>query len=58
VATLASVDYTKLPRNYHWPSDTPDGLQWQTVEDAIAVCEAFLRARAVGGGLRSQAERS
>jgi hypothetical protein len=47
VATLASVDYTKLPLNYHWPSDTPDALHWQTVQDAIAVCEQFLRARAL-----------
>ncbi|HWC84898.1 MAG TPA: M28 family peptidase [Solirubrobacteraceae bacterium] len=46
VVTLASVDETKLPRNYHWPSDTPEGLRWQTVVDAIAVCESFLRLRA------------
>jgi Peptidase family M28 len=46
VATLASVDYTKLPLNYHWPSDTPDALHWQTARDAIDVCEQFLRSRA------------
>jgi hypothetical protein len=45
VATLASVDYTKLPLNYHWPSDTPQALHWQTIEHAIAVCERFLRTR-------------
>ena len=44
--TLASVDHTRLPRNYHWPTDTPDGLRWRTIEDAIAVCEQFLHARA------------
>jgi Iap family predicted aminopeptidase len=49
--TLASVDDTKLPRNYHWPSDTPDGLDWRTIEDAIAVTEAFLRRRAAGDTL-------
>ena len=49
VATLASVDYTKLPLNYHWPTDTPDALRWETIEGAIAVCEQFLRARASGG---------
>jgi hypothetical protein len=43
VATLASVDETKLPLNYHWRSDTPDGLRWQTIADAIAVCDRFLR---------------
>lgn len=42
-ATLASVDYTKLPLNYHWPTDTPEHLHWSTVEDAIAVSEQFVR---------------
>ena len=46
VATLASVDYTKLPLNYHWPSDLPQALYWRTIEDAIALCEQFIRARA------------
>lgn len=48
VATLASIDYTKLPLNYHWPSDTADALDWETLEDAITVCDRFLR-RAAGG---------
>jgi Iap family predicted aminopeptidase len=57
--TLASIDDTKLPRNYHWPSDTPDGLDWRTIEDAIVVCERFLRRRAGGDTLSpSQARRS
>jgi hypothetical protein len=43
VVTLASVDYTKLPLNYHWPSDTPDALHWQTIQDAISTCEHFVR---------------
>jgi hypothetical protein len=47
--TLASVDYTKMPLNYHWPSDTPGALHWGTVEQAIAVCDRFLRRRAVAG---------
>lgn len=46
VATLASVDDTKLPVNYHWPTDTPDGLRWETIRDAISVCDRFLRRRA------------
>jgi hypothetical protein len=50
VATLASVDETKLPMNYHWPSDTPDALHWGTIEAAIAVCEQFLRMRAAAPG--------
>jgi acetylornithine deacetylase/succinyl-diaminopimelate desuccinylase-like protein len=51
VVTLASVDETKLPLNYHWPSDTPDGLNWQTIADAIAVCDRFLRRRPRGDTL-------
>jgi hypothetical protein len=46
VATLASVDETKLPMNYHWRSDTADALHYSTIESAIAVCERFLRTRA------------
>jgi hypothetical protein len=51
VVTLASIDRTKLPINYHWPSDTPDALCWQTISDAISVCERFLRQRAGGNTL-------
>ncbi len=46
VATLASVEETKLPLNYHWPSDTPEALHWDTVSDAIAVCDRLLRQHA------------
>ena len=45
VATLASIDETKLPMNYHWPNDVPDALHWDTIEGAIAVCEEFVRRR-------------
>jgi Zn-dependent M28 family amino/carboxypeptidase len=45
VVTLASVDHTKLPLEYHWPSDTPEALCWETIADAIAVCDRFLRRR-------------
>ena len=46
VATLASVTDAKLPLNYHWPSDAPSALHWETIRQAIAVCERFLRGRA------------
>jgi hypothetical protein len=46
VATLASVDETKLPMNYHWPNDTAENLHWSTIQSAIAVCDRFLRMRA------------
>jgi hypothetical protein len=45
--TLGGVDDTKFPLDYHWPSDTPDNLDWSSVEGALAVCEEFVRGRAV-----------
>jgi acetylornithine deacetylase/succinyl-diaminopimelate desuccinylase-like protein len=41
--TLGGVDETKFPANYHWPTDTPDNLSWESIEGAVAVCEAYLR---------------
>ncbi|HEY3865461.1 MAG TPA: M28 family peptidase [Solirubrobacteraceae bacterium] len=43
-ATLASVDSTKFPSNYHWPSDTPENLDGETMTRAFLVAERFLRA--------------
>jgi hypothetical protein len=40
--TLGGVDETKFPSNYHWPSDTPDNLHWESIEAAVAVCEAYV----------------
>jgi hypothetical protein len=42
--TLASIDATKFPSNYHWPSDTPENLDWSTIERAFAVADQFVRA--------------
>lgn len=42
--TLASVDATKFPANYHWPSDTPENLDWGTIERSFAVAERFIRS--------------
>ena len=42
-ATLASIDATKFPSNYHWPSDTPENLDWSTIERAFAVIDRFVR---------------
>jgi hypothetical protein len=46
VATLASIEDTGLPLNYHWPTDEPEALHWETIEQAIDTCESFLRMRA------------
>ena len=44
-ATLASIDQTKFPSNYHWPTDTPENLDWGTIQRAFAVAERFLRVQ-------------
>ena len=44
--TLGGVDEAKFPAHYHWPTDTPDNLNWTSVEGALAVCEEFVRGRA------------
>jgi acetylornithine deacetylase/succinyl-diaminopimelate desuccinylase-like protein len=41
--TLASIDATKFPANYHWPNDTPENLDWGTIERAFTVVDGFLR---------------
>jgi hypothetical protein len=43
VSTLGGVDETKFPANYHWPSDTPDNLSWDSIEAAARICEAYVR---------------
>jgi hypothetical protein len=43
--TLGAVDAAKAPSNYHWPTDVPDNLDWDSIEGALAVCEAYLRGR-------------
>ena len=40
--TLGGIDETKFPAEYHWPSDTPDNLDWSSVEDAVEVCRRYL----------------
>jgi hypothetical protein len=45
-ATLASVDATKFPANYHWPSDTPENLDWDTMRQAFEVADRFVRLSA------------
>jgi Iap family predicted aminopeptidase len=42
--TLGGVDETKFPANYHWPSDVPGNLTWSSIDDAVSVCEEYLRA--------------
>jgi len=40
---LGSVTRYKFPANYHSQRDVPENVDYGTVRDAVAVCEAFLR---------------
>jgi Peptidase family M28 len=42
ICTLGGVDETKFPKEYHWPSDTPDNLDWSSIEGAVDVCLRYL----------------
>ena len=39
-ALLGSVNRYKAPTNYHWPTDTPDRVDYDTVAGAVTLCEA------------------
>ena len=43
---LGGIDETKFPANYHWPSDVPENLSWQSMEHAAATCESYVRVAA------------
>lgn len=43
VATLVSLTRWKALANYHWPSDTPENLCYERIEEAVAVSEAVAR---------------
>jgi hypothetical protein len=40
---LGSVNEFKLPSNYHWRTDTADNVEYQSVADAVTLCEAVIR---------------
>ena len=44
-ATLASIDATKFPSNYHWPSDTPENLDWETIAARVRRRRSLPRPR-------------
>ena len=45
-ATLCSIDDKGFPSNYHWPSDRPENLSWETIEQALETCWSLVRRRA------------
>ena len=42
-ASLCSCTDLKQPANYHWPTDTPDRVDYGTVADAVRLSEAVVR---------------
>jgi hypothetical protein len=44
---LGSVNRYKLPDNYHWPTDTPDNVDFATTEDAVALCHEVVQNLAI-----------
>jgi Peptidase family M28 len=44
---LGSVNRYKLPDNYHWPTDTPDNVDFSTTSDAVTLCLEVVRKLAV-----------
>src|SRR5437588_762748 len=42
-ASLCSCTQLKQPANYHWPTDTPENVDYGTLGDAIRLVEALVR---------------
>ncbi len=42
-ASLCSCTDLKQPGNYHWPTDTPENVDYETVADAVQLTEAVVR---------------
>ena len=39
---IGSADEFKLPPNYHWPTDTADRVEYDTVADAARLCRRVI----------------
>lgn len=52
---IGSVTRLKVPANYHWPTDTPENVDHDTVSDAVTLCTAIARRLAAGAGDHEQA---
>lgn len=48
-ACLMSVNDNGLGSNYHWPTDTPERVEYRTVEEAVRLCQEVVRALAASG---------
>jgi len=41
---LGSISSYKAPSNYHWPTDTAENVDYESVVNATLICERLLRA--------------
>ena len=41
--SLCSCTDLKQPANYHWPTDTPENVDYGTLSDAVRLTEAVVR---------------
>ena len=48
-AVLSSIDLDGKLRNYHWPTDTPDRLDWETVGEACRVVAGLVGSSSASG---------
>lgn len=42
-AMLTSIDRHGAPSNYHWPTDTPERVDYERLVDAVRLCGAVVR---------------
>ena len=45
---VVSCDEFKAPSNYHWPTDTPDNVDYGTVAQAVRLCAALIESAEAG----------
>jgi hypothetical protein len=43
VAVISSMDWYKVPSNYHRPTDRPENLHTGSIAGALTLAEAFVR---------------
>ena len=39
---LGSVDRFKVPTDYHWRTDTPDRIDYDSVQNAVKLCRRMV----------------
>jgi hypothetical protein len=49
-ACIAACTDLKTPANYHWPTDIPENLDWNTIDAAADVLESLIRGTGEGRG--------